>query len=611
MTINTSKKRDVKYFGRDFDSSKKDLIAFLKSYYPKDWRDFGQASLGVALLELMSYSTDVLSLYQDHAFNEHFLFESTEKKSLEKTGRLVGWVPPGKSVSSGIVDLYIEVPATDGEEELVPDMSYAPIVNKGTQYLGQNGVTYEQMENVDFTKTDINNSANVRTSQYTAGIPTHFILKSSGSVIGATTEETTITVGPYQKFRRVMIPATDIINIVSVYDSNSNRYYEVDYLAQDQVFYIESNDASDKDLVPYVLKVQLVPYRFVMERDIETGRVYMRFGNGSAVTTNDDYLVPDIGDVMLPLYGKDTFTDFQLDPRNFITNDTFGLCPTSTTLTVRYRKGGGLQSNAVVGDITRVGSKDIVFTQTGLDSNEKINTNNSLEVNNSAPIDGGLEPPNILIMKEQIAASHAAQSRMVSKEDFIMRLLSLPAEVGRVFKVGVVPDNYGQSTRVYVLSRDRYGYLTAASSTLKDNIKSYLSRFRAFGGIDMLNANIINISLEIKVVVSKYNNRAGNTAEVLEMSLQKLKDYFDIRKWSIGQPIVISDIVDTLSDVDGIFSVYDVMIKNKAHNMDGREYSNDVYNINANIEDGILRCNQNSIFEIRYLDNDIILSAKQ
>ena len=65
--------RDINYLSKDFDSIKSDLVDYVKRYFPNEWRDFNDASGGMAILELMAYVGDILSFYQDSQIQELLL----------------------------------------------------------------------------------------------------------------------------------------------------------------------------------------------------------------------------------------------------------------------------------------------------------------------------------------------------------------------------------------------------------------------------------------------------------------------------------------------------------------------------------------------------------
>jgi hypothetical protein len=81
-----------------------------------------------------------------------------------------------------------------------------------------------------------------------------------------------------------------------------------------------------------------------------------------------------------------------------------------------------------------------------------------------------------------------------------------------------------------------------------------------------------------------------------------LKDHFNIDKWTINQPIIMSDITSRLLKVTGVQSVTKLEISNKQ----GDNYSQYAYDISGATRQGnIYPSVDPSIFEVRYPDIDI------
>jgi hypothetical protein len=86
--------------------------------------------------------------------------------------------------------------------------------------------------------------------------------------------------------------------------------------------------------------------------------------------------------------------------------------------------------------------------------------------------------------------------------------------------------------------------------------------------------------------------------------MTKLKEFFNIDRWQIRQPIVISDIFRLLAGTEGVQNIIDVTVKNLFDTTLG--YSGNIYNINAATYDGIIYPSLDpSIWEIRFPDGDI------
>ena len=99
--------------------------------------------------------------------------------------------------------------------------------------------------------------------------------------------------------------------------------------------------------------------------------------------------------------------------------------------------------------------------------------------------------------------------------------------------------------------------------------------------------------------------------DVLLRCVAAVKDFFDIDRWQIGQPIVLSDIAYELSLVDGVASVVppidsDTVIKIENKYKAGEGYSGNFYDIKNSLIDGVLYpALDPSIFEVKFPNADI------
>ena len=161
---------------------------------------------------------------------------------------------------------------------------------------------------------------------------------------------------------------------------------------------------------------------------------------------------------------------------------------------------------------------------------------------------------------------------------------------------------------MYTLGYDSNKKLLKMNQTSKENLKTYLSQFRlATDAINIKDAYVINISVNFAILT-----KVGfNKNDVLLRCVSSVQDFFDIDRWQIGQPIVLSDIAYELSLVDGVASVVPplgsdtvIKIENKYKLEDG--YSGNFYDIDSGLIDGVLYpALDPSIFEIKYPNSDI------
>ena len=201
-------------------------------------------------------------------------------------------------------------------------------------------------------------------------------------------------------------------------------------------------------------------------------------------------------------------------------------------------------------------------------------------------------------IKQLIPTIFASQSRLVNPPDFIVRTLSMPAKYGSIFRANAKLNPLNKnSVELIILAMDANGYVVLAPNQLKQNLKTYLSRFRMMtDAIEIMDGQIINIGLDFNILT----NPEFNKNEVLANCLDALKDFFATKKFQLNQPINFTDIHVLLSEIPGVISVIDLKFKNLIGVIDGLQYSNSSYNIAQNIKNGILYCQENAIFEIKY-----------
>ena len=95
---------------------------------------------------------------------------------------------------------------------------------------------------------------------------------------------------------------------------------------------------------------------------------------------------------------------------------------------------------------------------------------------------------------------------------------------------------------------------------------------------------------------------AYNSQDILTGCINVLKDYFDISKWQINQPIIYSDIYNLIGAVKGVQSV----IKVDLANLSGGNYSTYSYDLKSATKQGVIYPSLDPmIFEVRYPDTDI------
>ncbi len=599
------------FVNRDFDSLRTELTRYARSYFDDSISDFTEASVGGMLVEIAAYVGDVMNYYLDHQFGELDLQTAVEDINIERLIRSSGVKIMGASPATVLVDFFLEVEAETVGILTRPKLGILPTIKQGTLLLSVNGIMYELIEDVDFGAID--SSGNIiaefvgvpGSESLTTGMFTLFHMKASGRCTsGKTTTESFSIPNDFVPFRTLTLSSEDVSEIISVKDSDGNEFYEVEALTQDTVYKRVVNLDPDRAYVPENLEVVLAPRRFVSSYDRNSGLTTIRFGSGRAVSLDDD-VIPDPSEFALPLFGdRKTFSRFSIDPNSMLTTRTLGVTPVNTNITVRYRYGGGLSHNAPIGAITVVRTLLADFPA-GTPAASIASIRGSVEVNNGFRAVGG---ENALTLNEYRAAALRArnqQSRIVTKEDLISRVYTMPSKFGRVFRIGVRSNPLNPlASLVTVVSRDNVGQLRITPDNLKINIKNYLNEFRIVtDAIDIIDAPIVNVGINYQIVVDGISNQTL----VIQNINSTLSDYMKVENFQIDQPILKTDIVNLIVNTPGVLSLVGLAIINKVGVEDGiRTYSGTSVNIAASTVNEIVFPPKGGIFEVKYPDFDIV-----
>ncbi len=573
-------KPPINYTSKDYTSIRNDLVNYAKRYYPTTFKDFSEASFGAMMVDMVAYVGDQLSFYADFQTNETFLDSAIRFDNVIRLSNMLGYKTAGAAQSTGQVALYVTVPANSLSRG--PDLDYFPILRAGSLIgagggVGSQGAIYSLIDDVDFT--DPNNQVTVANVDITTGNPTHFAIKAYGTVVSGQNFRDIITVGDYSRFRQVKLNRGNISEILSVTDSQGNEYYEVDYLTQDVVIQQVKNINSDRTAVPYVMRLVPVPRRFVSTNTYE-GNTFIQFGYGSEENLTGD-VIADPADVVLDVTGRNYITDTTFDPGKLIQTDKFGVVPSNTTLTIEYVANTTSNVNAAVGTLNSVVGANFSFKNQGtLNATLVTDVQTSLEVENEEPILGDTEPLLPDEVRERAFGTYAAQNRAVTRTDYINLLYRMPSKFGKVFRCNVIRDTNSlkRNLNVYLMSQNSAGDLIVPNSTLKENVKTWLNRYRMINDtIDVLEGRVINIGINFRILPALDVNRY----QLLQDCIQKLQqDYINI-KFNVGEAIYISEIYKLLNDVPGVVDTTNVELINQS----GGVYSDVVYDIDSNLSD--------------------------
>jgi len=306
---------------------------------------------------------------------------------------------------------------------------------------------------------------------------------------------------------------------------------------------------------------------------------------------------------------KNTF----IDPSNFLYTKAYGEAPSNTTITVEYTVGEGVKDNVAAGDITAIDNVSFLTDGSGLDRSAYETAVGSLAATNPSPAQGGRGAETVEEMRNNALAHFNAQGRVVSRNDYMIRTLTMPSQFGSVAKVFVTQDeqlnNTGINNRIpnqfaislYTLSYNANKQLVNTNPATKENIKNYLAPFRLLtDAITIKNAFIINIGIEFEIITLP----GFNSNDVLLKAIDRLKQFFNIDNMQVNQPIIFADVYTELASLMGIQSVTKLEIVNLHDSQQG--YSGNLYDIKQATRDSVVYPSLDpSIFEVKYPDSDI------
>ena len=617
--------KDIRYLSRDFPALKQNLIEFAKNYFPNTYQDFNEASPGMMFMEMAAYVGDVLSYYTDVTLQESMILHASEKQNIINIAQSLGYMPKNRVSSNTKLDIFQVVPSKLVGGKIVPDFDYAFAIEPGmlVDSTTNQQVRFRTIDYVDFKFSSSFDLTEITPYEAddTTGEILFWLLKKSTTAVSGFIETQSFDFGEPKPYDKSIIESENLIEVLYAIDSDGNKWHNVPFLAQDTIFEPTLNiPRNDKNLsmyraeTPYLLKLRKISRRFTI-RQTGDSRFEIQYGAGIS-DLDDELLIPNPDLIGSSLPGVFNNYSPNIDPSNFLYTKTYGLAPSSTTLTIYYTVGNGIIDNVPSDTLTNIQSRIIALDPSGLDPILYNQIVSSLACTNPTPSTGGKLSEDINEIRQNALASFASQNRAVTKEDYIIRAYSLPSKYGSIGKAYITKDTQltsdsiynsdriqnGLALNFYVLGYDGDGKLTLVNNATKENLKTYLNHHRILtDAINIRDAYIINIGVEFDIITLPDQN--GN--QVILRCIDKLKNYFDVRKWQINQPIIISNVYTELDKVEGVQTIVNVKFKNFYDQTLG--YSPHAYNIDQSIKDGILFPSLDpSIFEIKFPNNDII-----
>jgi len=496
------KESNVNYLNKDFNALKQSLVNYAQAYFPNTYKDFNETSPGMMLIEMSAYVGDVLSFYIDQQYKELLLPLAEERRNIINMAKMLGYKV--KPIVPSFVELSFtsEVNALSTNRAQV-DYSNASVFQEGikVQSSANSNLYFETLDVVDFRVTSsLNNGEASDTSSpiidtATDGLTTDYTLTRKVRAVSGETKTKTFTITSPQKFRRITLPETNVIDIISCKDSNNNEWYEVDFLAQDQVpvkkhyaqdelrdnayTNIDGTDYVADVPVPYSLQYIKTSKRFTRETNTDNSTSLV-FGNGilkNGSVIDDSFL--DLEQVGIIIPGQQGDLNDSIDPLLGDEYSTLGETPTQTTLTITYRIGGGIEANASVGDLTSIIGTPTKLVDGGADIGG---------VTNETPARGGADEEDTDEIREKAKAFFTTQNRCVTKEDYEARTMNMSSRFGNIAKVIVSRNQIPSATDVQQVYQGIIEASLQSASTTQQSLQTNISNFSTDMSTGLTNA---------------------------------------------------------------------------------------------------------------------------
>jgi hypothetical protein len=630
--------REIKYLNKTFTQWRQSLIDYAKVYFPNSYTDFNEASPGMMFIEMTSYVGDVLGYYIDTQFRENLIQFAEEQDNIIAIAQALGYKPKPATASYTTANFYQLCPAAGADRNYEPDSRFFLRVAPNCV------VASDDFPNFNFrTQTEIN-FADPQDREITVyavnnqNQPITYLIRKAAKIVAGTITTYDVSFGDPQRFNRIVLPENNVLEVLSVRDSSNFTWSEVDYLAQDLILEARENTnllvASGQSIPPnYTIRVKRTPRRFVTRYN-QDYQLELHFGSGILDDT-DSTINLEPKKISNDEY-QTNLANTSLDPSDFLSSRSYGLAPGNIDMTIQYVVGGGVESNLPSNTINQIRTVEVSNDRNVFSPSEAALFDDivaSLAVNNPDPATGGKDADSIEEVRQNALAFFNAQNRLVNLHDYMARIYAMPPKFGGAAKAFVAQDTQinqlllantesvpedgtfvvndaGRNiVNIYVLGYDRNKKLAKLNAQVKKNLQTYLDQYRILTDeLRILDAFPVNIGVNFKIVVFKNYNMN----EVLVRCIDAIKNFFDIDRWQINQPIILTDLITELATVDGVQSVVNCEVVNKYRFRDGADYNDYYYDIPAATQDGVIYPSLDPcIFDLRYPETDIVGSAAQ
>jgi len=625
------KPTNINYTSKDFSTIKADLIEYTKSYFPDTYKDFNETSPGMMLIELSSYVGDVLSYYVDYNYKENILSTATEKRNVRRLAEFLGYKTPNKTPSIVKLKVTAEI---DANSDGTPDYSDVPDqITNGLQIQSNidSELLFETVGEIDFSISGSPDTPAISAPIIgTDSLASGYTLTRYVQAISAQTKTKSFTITSPTKFLELNLNEDNVIEILNCTDSSGEKWYEVDYLSQERIlketYYTDDDDratgydqgditATSLISIPYTLDYINTNKKFVTNFDVDTNSTKLMFGNGlykyNVTGSSNSSIFTTMEQAGLTLNGQ-SFTSINAPISDFGTNNlNMGETPANTILTVKYRVGGGPDSNAQVGELTTIADGTTGIT-----------------VTNDEAATGGTDGQTVEEIRHNAKSFFASQNRCVTRQDYQARILNLPAKFGNIAKCYVERVDDSGGLFVSTLSYNQNKQLVQTPELALRNIMTYLNQYRMINdhldfGFTLSDTLFSGYNINFGVKFEVNSDRRVNPTDVKIQVINTIKNFFKVERMQFRQSINMNDLQYNILGLEGVMGIKELKLfqngndfgigRNMAYyQADGDTASGGEsgygfqYEFDNSLVDGIYRPSVTpSVFELRNPNRDI------
>lgn len=455
--------RRLDFSGLDYDTARRAIIEYIRTYFPDDFNDFVASNGIMMIMEIIAGVTDKLSLRGDILANESFLPTATTEEAVVNHLSLINQRIRRQTPAVVDIECSVEFPIF----------------------------------------TDVH-------------IPAGTLFSTTGSDDRQIFYE--IYRAPNDWISDIIIPASKRGVIAwGVEGQFSTPIIETSAGGPNQEYTIVDSEILESPIFCTVTVGETEEEWTVITEPIE------RYGPNDTV-------------VEVNFFGsRATF--------NFGDNIT-GKAPVSgSEIAFRYRTGGGKRGRIGIGQINT--TRQII-------PNPPANATTSVNFRNISPSSGGTDKESIQAAKRRAPRDFAVQRSIVTASDYANAAASFshPAFGSVVKAVATIRTGLNANrVEIYALAEGPDDVPTAPNAGLKAGLKTYFTdRNVLTDQVVVLDGVLRPVDIEMNVIIDR-----NSDASVVKTRVESiLDDFFDINNWDMGEPLYISNLIDTVEAADGI-----------------------------------------------------------